>query len=444
MRRLSVLTLLALLLLPACGEDLDPVTFLQEPRVLAILADPIEAGPGEEVTLEPVLYVPDGAKVASTKWRFCPMTFGPMAAYACLVPSPPCLVDLPAKADGSVKANPSTLALGCLAHASSLTGLEVGAPESVPDEVETVFFLTVELDDGRVRESVMRVPLHTAPIEGPRNRHPEVSLLIEGRAPAPGDSFHVFAEGDDLELKVVVDPDSLDSYVDIIGRDRVEEPIVSFFADAGFFDKERDDGTEVENTWRFSDFGTDRSEANIYVVVRDERGGQAVAGPVVVELRAPRLARSTPRILASVSAEAGRSPGSFLSRRSCRLRSSVGTSSPLGKRLGSLGGSAWICLKTTAMESSATKGGRPVSASWSKHPRAYRSERTSRACPRHCSGDMYLGVPMMAPLSLRPRRAPPRAPSARRRSDRPRGPWNRCTLDRSGPLSSPPLFALLE
>ena len=284
MRAAVILFALALLLLPSCAEELDPVTFLQEPRVLAIVSEPLEAGPGEEVTLRPILYVPEGTKVASATWRFCPMTFGPMTAYACLVPSPPCLVDLAAEADGSVKANPSALALGCLAHASSLADLDASVPVAVPDEVETVFFLTVELDDGRKRDSLMRVPLHTSPIEGPRNRHPVVSLLIEGKEPAPGDSFHVFAEGDDLEIEVLVDPDSLDPYVDVIGRDRVEEPIVSFFSDAGKFDKERDDGTEVENTWRFLDHGLDRSEARLYAVVRDERGGQAVAGPVKVAL----------------------------------------------------------------------------------------------------------------------------------------------------------------
>jgi hypothetical protein len=283
--RVSRLTvLLALLLAPACGEELDPVTFLQDPRVLAIVAEPIEAGPGEEVTLRPVLYVPEGAAVSSTTWRFCPMTFGPMAAYACLLPTPPCLVDLEAEADGSVKANPSTLALACLAHARTLADLDVGVPGEVPDKVETVFFLTVELDDGRRRESVMRVPLHTAPVEAPRNRHPTLSVLVEGLELGPGVSIHPVAEGDELKLSVSVDPSSLDPYVDHIGRDRVEEPIVSFFADAGEFERERDDGVEVENTWAFREHGTDRSEAHLYVVVRDERGGQAVSGPVTVPI----------------------------------------------------------------------------------------------------------------------------------------------------------------
>lgn len=72
MRRVSILILVA----AACGPEFDPPTLVQNERVLAIVADPPEAVPGQTVTLTPLVVGPDGpllegADYEGTWWR-CP------------------------------------------------------------------------------------------------------------------------------------------------------------------------------------------------------------------------------------------------------------------------------------------------------------------------------------------------------------------------------------
>jgi hypothetical protein len=63
-----------------------------------------------------------------------------------------------------------------------------------------------------------------------------------------------------------------------------------------------------------------------------------------------------------------------------------------------LGGSGLsrTCWYATDTGLSPTKGGRPVSVSYSRQPAEYRSLRASTASPRACSGDRYWAVPTTA------------------------------------------------
>jgi hypothetical protein len=92
------------------------------------------------------------------------------------------------------------------------------------------------------------------------------------------------AEEGSFELRVLVDPSSLDEYQDTAGRDRVEEPLVSFYASAGRFEYDRDIGTDLSVTWTAERLEEGQVEAQLFVVVRDLRGGQVAAGPMTVPL----------------------------------------------------------------------------------------------------------------------------------------------------------------
>ena len=118
---MKVLPLIILALgLAACTEDFAPGSLLVGPRLLAVEVDPLEVGPGERVRLSPRYFVPTGAATPAATWRFCPFTAGPQAGYVCAVPA--CETTLVAEADGHLEADPTALALSCLATLGASLG----------------------------------------------------------------------------------------------------------------------------------------------------------------------------------------------------------------------------------------------------------------------------------------------------------------------------------
>lgn len=273
------LAALAAVALAGCASDFVPESYLRDLRVLAIVAEPPEAGPGEAVTLTPTVYAPPGDPVASTAWRFCPITLGASTGYACALPA--CEVALEAAPDGSVTQEPTALALACLEQlaAAPPPGFE---PGEVPATVETVFRLRVESVGGEVREAVRRVPLHTQGPPPARNRPPIIDAVELGGAPA-GEGA-TLAPGARLRLTVRVDPASLEAYVDGNGRTLTEAVTVWFYATAGRLDDVRGAAPVAETDLVAEELEPDQDEALVWVVARDLRGGEAVAGPFTVTL----------------------------------------------------------------------------------------------------------------------------------------------------------------
>ena len=286
-RRPAPTTLLAVALLLGAGcSDFDPASYLTELRVLAITSDPIDAVGLEELVLEAHLYVPPEERLISETWSYCPLSAGSQGAFACRVPQ--CEVALwPDPVDGTVRVSPGALALACLA--GSATGEGTVLPDSVPDkiqeQVEVVFRYRAETNTGFVREAALRVTLWTTEAPEQRNRQPVVSsVTVDGKELGTDATLPPIEEGEKLALAVTVLEASLDEYVDAAGRDRVEEPIFSFFATAGRFESRHLAGTEVEVEWKANDLEDDEVSADLYVVVRDLRGGQVVLGPYTIPI----------------------------------------------------------------------------------------------------------------------------------------------------------------
>jgi len=281
---MRALTILLLPLLAACGDDFLPASYLADLRVLAVEATPLEVGPGEPVTLRPVLHLPAGEQLTLQRWTFCPFSLGSSAGFRCALPA--CETTLTVAADGSVTAQPSVLAGACAAKLGA--GAGPGAPtlEELPESTETVFSGTYRSSAGTARETVMRLPLYlTGPPAG-RNRPPAITrVTLGGQALQAGTPFRAVQPDEELELGVEVDPASLDAFVDEAGRQRTEEALISFFTTAGRFEYDREAGTSVTNTFKAEKLEAGQTEALIYVVARDLRGGQTVAGPFTVPIQ---------------------------------------------------------------------------------------------------------------------------------------------------------------
>ncbi len=268
----SLVLIAAALGVAGCDMDPRPPSYLDDLRVLALSADPLEVGPAERVTLEPTVYSPEDDPLAELSWSYCPIALGSLSAYECAIAE--CEVPLPADDAGVVVASPLELALAC-------PGVGFGLPETF----ESVFRLRVRSEGGQAREAVLRVPVWTTGPPPSRNRLPGVDRVeVDGRAVSPGEVLEPVGDEDELALRVVLDPESLDGYVDNAGRQRLEEPMISFFSTAGRFERDRDIGNDVTITWSAVLLEEDQDRADLYVVVRDLRGGQVVWGQVTVPI----------------------------------------------------------------------------------------------------------------------------------------------------------------
>lgn len=275
--------------LAGCGTDFLPVSLLADARVLGVEAAPLDPGPGEDVSLRPLLFLPPGEQLASVGWSFCPFSLGPSAGYVCAVSA----CERSWSADpvsgqaftsaGETAANPTALVQACLDELQAGARPPPGIPAELPEVVEVTFRLRIEAASGLMRDSVFRLPQYTRPPPEPRNQPPRVDRVTIGGQPVPA-ALPPVVPGAGLDLSFAVDPASLDTFIDSAGTTRREEPVWSFYATGGRFDADRQAGEEVGVTWKAEELGADQAEVMLFAVVRDQRGGLGTWGPLTVPI----------------------------------------------------------------------------------------------------------------------------------------------------------------
>lgn len=273
---------LSLTLLASCGGGFAPRSVLSDLRVIAVEATPLEAGPGDTVSLTPFVHVPDGITRTKATWTFCPLAAPAQAAFACAVPE--CETAIAADPDTlTATAVPHALLLGCIATIGAGAGPDAGgAPDAadLPEFIEGVFRLVVESSDGLQRETVVRYPVWLAGPPPVRNAPPRIlSVEARGAAPAADGTWPAAKVGEVVDLRVASDPASAETYVDAAGNTRTEDVLVSWYATAGRFDGDRTVGLDTSNPWKLRPEDEGAADVTFWFVARDLRGGQAVAGP---------------------------------------------------------------------------------------------------------------------------------------------------------------------
>jgi hypothetical protein len=291
---LASLAPLGALLLAGCATDFTPPSVIEDLRVLAIVAEPPDVllpasfpGPTETVTLRATAVAPPatpgGLPVmpSSVTWTFCPFSIGASSGYACAVPA--CETPLTPAADGSVTVDPVLLGAACLAASGgALPGAPAGS--GLPSGFE-VLVRYVATFNGLRREAVQRIPVLAATATS-RNQNP---VIASGTV---GDDCHAStttcAVGS-VSIDVAIDPASFQPYA--VGERTVDETIVvSFFTTAGRFKYESGQATSAapatSTVLEAKELGS-ATEALVWVVARDLRGGEAVAGPLSVVFSKP-------------------------------------------------------------------------------------------------------------------------------------------------------------
>lgn len=277
-----VLTAAVLITLAGCGSDFAPPSYLDGLRVLALIADPLEAGPADQVTITPVVYLAEGESLESESWSFCPFSLGPAAGYECAVPA--CETGLTPDADGTVSVVPGQLALQC-ANELAAGDLPEGIPSEIPEKVDVYFNYLAASTSGETREAVLRLALWTMGPPAELNQSPAfAAVTVAGNRVQPGDILDPVNEDQQAEIRVQIDPASLDKFTDQAGDQRREEAILSFYATAGRFEFDRVVGEDISVSWKAEKLEPGQSQADLYIVARDLRGGQAVFGPVTLPI----------------------------------------------------------------------------------------------------------------------------------------------------------------
>jgi hypothetical protein len=292
------LLLLAALPLGGCADTFTPASVIEDLRVLAIVAEPPEVrppasigDPTEQVTIRATAVAPPatpgGPPVtpAAPAWTFCPFSVGASAGYACAVPT--CETALTPAADGTVTVDPLQLGAACVA---SLGGSLPGAPSGsgLPAQVDVLVRYVATLAGVR-REAVQRIPTWTTtpPATVERNLNPIIATATAGAdcsGGLPGCSVAA------VTISVVIDPASFQPYPAGPDRTVLETVVISFFTTAGRFKDERGQTTagapQTDSSLEAKELGG-ATEALVWVVARDLRGGEAVAGPLTVVFSRP-------------------------------------------------------------------------------------------------------------------------------------------------------------
>jgi hypothetical protein len=200
-----------------------------------------------------------------------------VTAYACAVPQ--CEVELAPAPDGSVTANPTAIIAGCLGFTSGVI------PASVPDQLLTVFRYRIATDRGGTRDAVLQIPQWTRRPPPDPNLPPSIlGVEIGGRPAQVGLPTSTLPVNGTLPVRLLIDPASVQTYVDAAGVTRTETMTGYFYTTAGTFSAGITSGTDTTSNLEGTNLLPGQATAEVWVVALDLRGGQAVAGPFTVPI----------------------------------------------------------------------------------------------------------------------------------------------------------------
>jgi len=275
----------------ACAPDFAPRSVIENLRVLAIVAEPLELQPGTTsitLTARTVLVSGKAGAPRAAQWSFCPFSLGSSVGYACV--SPAC--EYPIGTGPTVTYDVAVGLQACYAALRASGGLPASVPPdpSAVTKLDLVFrYVAVDLgarDEEIRRETVQTIPLY-ARAPPSRNLPPKIEIVTVEGTPvdsAPLTAFGIelptgrtLGDGQELQVCATLSSDSAQAYRDAAG-DRVETPVVSFYTTAGRFNFDRANGpvgcVKLKRE-EISGNGTGR----LYLVARDLRGGVDARGP---------------------------------------------------------------------------------------------------------------------------------------------------------------------
>jgi hypothetical protein len=266
------------LLLAGCLlDDVPPMGSVHEPTLIAIVAEPAEAMPGEQVTYRSVVATPHGPQESSeAAWSFCrtprSLSENTAVSVACATTQ-----EQPIAAGGlEIEANIPMDACARFGP-ETLAGLRPTDPDGSGGYYQPI---RLELDGQEaVFRHRVRCALANAPFEVARRFQSEYQ---PNRAPGilrvqALDTEAALTAGERVKLTLDVAPDAAESYLvyDLSAvelKQRTERLDVRWYASAGKLEIERSSAVDGHASARWA-VPERAGSAWIWVVLRDDRGG---------------------------------------------------------------------------------------------------------------------------------------------------------------------------
>jgi hypothetical protein len=310
MRPRAAPPLLALVgaLLGGCIQPLDPASIVRTPRILAIVAEPPEARPGQDVVFRAMIAIPDGAaRPLSLRWTSCVDPERLLAASGIRVdlgPDRPCDEAILAEDEPYVVAGERTqAAIGELRMLAGFGGFNRQLVDRLVGTVGLAYEVDVEVRDaagtvlvaGYKRGAITtRDPPTTNP-PPPAFRLDATAIVATGelfRCAAEDGSIVRAAAGSQVELAPILPEGAeeepwLETFpiIDYTGGllEGRENAYYSWFATAGSWTRETTRPPERSTVWRTPQ---EPGPQTLWLVVRDGHLGTS-ACRLEVEVAAP-------------------------------------------------------------------------------------------------------------------------------------------------------------
>lgn len=264
--------LVLLLAIAGCDDALDQrLSLVDEPRILAVTADPAEAKPGTMVSYAALIASPDGTVADPLAWSYCIAGKPPTEDNAV---SPFCLGDVSIVALGTAPSVTATLPLDvCRVFGPEVP--DVGYRPRDPDPSGGYYVpVRADHDDQRafgLSRITCLLPDVTAEVQRAYAQDYRANVAPVLLEPV----FPPVAAGSSTELAIAWTPESVETYLyydrasgELI--ERAETLRASWYATAGEFAADATDAPA--NTFRAP---PTPGPVHVWIVLRDSRGGIA-------------------------------------------------------------------------------------------------------------------------------------------------------------------------
>lgn len=247
----------------SCSDDFEPRSYLARLEVLALKQNgPLLLTEDSDLDITPVVFETEKNSIKNKTWTLCPVSKGSRSNYECAIPV--CQEEITAdKLNGKINTLLKPACLGILKAKN-------------PKMFSLTILYTVKSKQGEERKSLLELPLSL-----------DSTPLPTVTAPA---IFEVKINNEIATDDKAISPLTLKTKIPIIvtvtkGKGLSKEntledkdPLVYFYSTVGKFKAStlvpKSGETTVETEWSLTDYGITKDKADLYIIVRDETGGQ--------------------------------------------------------------------------------------------------------------------------------------------------------------------------
>jgi hypothetical protein len=249
----------------SCSDDFEPKSYLARLEVLALKQDgPLLLTEDSDLNITPVVFETEKNSIEDHTWTICPVSKGSRSNYECAIPS----------CENKITGDTLTGKIDVLLGTACLSILKAKNPKMF----SLTILYTVKSKQGEERKSLLELPLS---LDG--NPPPPLTVTAPAISEVKINNNTVNQTGtiEKLPLKTKIPIIVTVTKGKGLSKEKIPEdkdPLVYFYSTVGKFKAStlvpKSGETTVEAEWFLTDYGITKDKADLYIIVRDETGGQ--------------------------------------------------------------------------------------------------------------------------------------------------------------------------